>query len=370
MAASKKADNWHLIDDLLLACTRHKASDLLVRTGDRIRMRISGGWISISPDKIPPPSRALVKEMIIHMMKASFLKIDVEEQNNIDYQYSLEDVAHFRIHVMRTNNNFGIVARVIPKDIPTFEELRSPPVINEICEAHNGLVLMAGATGSGKSTTMAAMLQHIVVNKPVHVVTLEDPMEFRYGTTHKGTVSQRQVGVDVMSYTQGLMDALREAPDIIVAGEARDAEVIQLALQAAETGHLVMATVHATTAVGTMQRLMAAFGAEEQDAIRERLAENLRAVVVQKLIPLKGGKGRVAAQEIMIVNSVIRHFIMDPDRWGEIPKAMENGHSLYGSQTFDQHLQRLVENDEIDYEEGKAGAVFKEDFAMRLGRED
>ncbi len=364
------ADNWHLIDDLLLASTRHKASDLLVRTGDRIRMRINGAWVSVSPEKIPPPSRDMLKEMISHMLDASFIKADVENCRNLDFQYSLEDVAHFRIHVMRTGNNFGIVSRVIPKDIPTFADLRSPPVINDICQNRNGLILMAGATGSGKSTTMAAMLQHIVETKPVHVVTLEDPMEFRYATTHKGTVSQRQVGIDVDSYTQGLMDALREAPDIIVAGEARDREVIQLALQAAETGHLVMATVHATTAVGTMQRIMSAFGLDEQDAIRERLSENLRAVVVQKLLPMKGGKGRIAAQEIMIVNSVIRHFILDPDRWSEIPKSMEDGHNLYGSQTFDQHLQRLVENGEVEYEEAKAAAVFKEDFAMRLGLED
>ncbi len=362
--------DWHLIDDLLLASTRHKASDLLVRTGDRIRMRINGAWVSVSPDKIPPPSRELVKDMIAHMLRHSFIHVDIETSKNLDFQYSLEDVAHFRIHVLRTNNNFGIVSRVIPKDIPTFTDLRSPPVINDICQNRNGLVLMAGATGSGKSTTMAAMLQHIIETKPVHVVTLEDPIEFRYGTTHKGTVSQRQVGIDVETYTQGLMDALREAPDIIVAGEARDREVIQLALQAAETGHLVMATVHATTAIGTLQRIMSTFGLDEQDAIRERLSENLRAVVVQKLLPLKNGKGRVAAQEIMIVNSVIRHFILDPDRWSEIPKAMEEGHNLYGSQTFDQHLQRLVENDEVTYEEAKAAAVFKEDFAMRLGLED
>lgn len=364
------SDDWHLIDDLLLASTRHKASDLLVRTGDRIRMRINGAWVSISPEKIPPPSRDLLKEMVAHMLRHSFMNIDIESSNNIDFQYSLEDVAHFRIHVMRTSNNFGIVSRVIPKEIPSFEDLRSPPVINEICNSRNGLVLMAGSTGSGKSTTMAAMLQHIIETKPVHVVTLEDPMEFRYGTTHKGSVTQRQVGVDVDTYTQGLTDALREAPDIIVAGEARDREVIQLALQAAETGHLVMATVHATTAIGTMQRLMASFGLDEQDAIRERLAENLRAVVVQKLLPSKDGKGRVAAQEIMIVNSVIRHFILDPDRWGGIPKAMEEGSSLYGSQTFDQHLQRLVESGDVEYEEAKSASVFKEDFAMRLGLED
>ncbi|OIO68578.1 MAG: twitching motility protein PilT [Zetaproteobacteria bacterium CG1_02_49_23] len=362
-------EDWHLIDDLLLATNKHKASDLLVRTHDRVRMRINGSVITIAPDKIPPPGRDQVIDMIKHMTRKMIHKPDIESLCNIDFQYSLENVCHFRIHVLRTNDNYGIVARVIPKDIPNFEDLRSPPVLREICKYRNGLILMAGATGSGKSTTMAAMLNHIIETKPVHVVTIEDPMEFRYSTDKKGTVSQRQLGNDVTSYTQGLNDALREAPDIIVAGEARDREVIQLALQAAETGHLVMATVHATSAVGTMQRIMSAFGLDEQEAIRERLSENLRAIIVQKLIPLKEGKGRIAAQEIMIRNAVIKHYILDPDRWREIPKAMEEGINLYGSQSFDQHLQKLVERDVITYEEGYAAATFQEDFAMRLGRE-
>jgi twitching motility protein PilT len=172
-----------------------------------------------------------------------------------------------------------------------------------------------------------------------------------------------------MDYAQGLNDAMRETPDIIVAGEARDRQVIQLALQASETGHLVMATVHATTAIGTMQRIMSSFALDEQAAIRERLSENLRAIVVQKLLPLKSGKGRIVALEIMIRNSVIKHFILDTDRWREIPKAMEEGHTIYGSQTFDQHLQQLVLSDQVDYEEALAHAVYPEDFVMRMGRE-
>jgi len=155
---------------------------------------------------------------------------------------------------------------------------------------------------------------------------------------------------------------------VIVAGEARDREVIQLALQASETGHLVMATVHATTAVGTMQRLISSFGLDEQDAIRERLGQNLRAVIVQKLLPKKSGKGRIAALEVLICNSVIRHYILE-NRFEEIPKAMEEGTSIYGSQSFDQHLQRLVESDVVEYEEALANAVKQEDFVMRLGRE-
>jgi len=361
--------DWHVIDDLLLASHKHGASDLIVRTNDRVRMRIHGSVVTIAPDKVPQQTREQVIDMINHLMRDVPGKEEVEYITSKDFHYSLENVAHFRVHVMRTNNSFGIVARIIPQKIPGFDELRLPPVIREICNYRNGLILMAGATGSGKSTTMAAILDHIIEHRPVHVVTLEDPIEYRYSTTRKGTVCQRELGLDVLTYAQGLNDAMREAPDIIVAGEVRDRETIQLALQSSETGHLVMATVHATSAIGTMQRIMSAFNLNEQDAIRERLSENLRAIVVQKLLPKKEGKGRIVVLEVMIRNSVIKHFILDPDRWREIPRAMEEGTVLYGSQSFDQHLQQLVESDQIDYEEALANASYPEDFAMRMGHE-
>jgi len=361
--------DWHVVDDLLLAAHKHSASDLIVRTNDRVRMRIHGAVVTISPDKVPQQSRDQVIDMINHLMRDVPGKEEVEYITSKDFHYSLENVAHFRVHVMRTNNNFGLVARIIPQKIPGFDELRLPPVIREICNYRNGLILMAGATGSGKSTTMAAILDHIIEHRPVHVVTLEDPIEYRYSTTRKGTVCQRELGMDVLTYAQGLNDAMREAPDIIVAGEVRDRETIQLALQSSETGHLVMATVHSTTAIGTMQRIMSAFNLNEQEAIRERLSENLRAIVIQKLLPKKNGKGRIVVLEVMIRNSVIKHFILDPDRWREIPRAMEEGSVLYGSQSFDQHLQQLVEADEVEYEEALANASYPEDFAMRMGRE-
>lgn len=361
--------DWHLIDDLLLAAQKHKASDLIIRTGDRVRMRIHGRIVTISPDKVPEIERGQAKEMIVHTMRGLPDFPEIENIHSYDYHYSLENVAHFRMHAFKTNNNFGLVCRLIPQAIPDFDQLRLPPIIRDIANYRSGLVLMAGATGSGKSTTLAAMLNYVIQRRAIHAVTLEDPIEFRYSSEFKGTVCQRELGRDVMSYAQGLNDALRETPDIIVAGEARDREVIQLALQASETGHLVMATVHATTAIGTMQRIMSAFGLDEQDAIRERLAENLRAIIVQKLLPMKHSKERIVALEIMIRNSVIKHFILDTNRWRDIPRAMEEGTTLYGSQTFDQHLQQLVENDLVEYEEALANAVFPEDFAMRLGME-
>ncbi|MFQ5518742.1 MAG: type IV pilus twitching motility protein PilT [Mariprofundus sp.] len=361
--------NRHLIDDLLLVAYKNGASDLIVRTADRIRMRIAGDIVTVPTDKIAEPDRANTVAMIEHLIRHLPDSPAIEKINNLDFHYSLENACHFRIHILRTNNNFGIVARLIPQQIPTFEQLRLPPVFDEISHYRNGLILVAGAAGSGKSTSLAALLSHMIQQRPVHAVTLEDPIEFRYSTEHKGTVSQREIGTDVADYKQGLLDAMRETPDIIVAGEARGRDEIQLALEAAETGHLVMATVHATTAIGTMQRIMASFGLDEQPGIRERLAENLRAIVVQKLLPMKSGKQRIVALEIMIKNSVIRHFILDPANWSEIPRAMEEGHNLYGSQSFDQHLQQLVEDGQVDYEEALANAVFREDFALRLGQE-
>ncbi len=361
-------NDWHMIDDLLLAANKYGASDLIIRTNDRVRMRIHGAVITISPDQVPVRNRAQVKEMVEHMLQHHHEEVDLEQRKSLDFHYSLENVAHFRIHMMRTGGDFGIVARIIPKKIPSFEELHLPPVIREITENRNGLVIIAGATGSGKSTTMASMLNYVISHRQVHIVTIEDPLEFRYSAAKKGTVCQRQLGEDVATYADGLSDALREAPDIIVAGEARDREVIQLALQASETGHLVMVTVHATTAVGTMQRLMSAFALDEQDAIRERLGQNLRAIVVQKLLPKKDGKGRIAAIEIMICNSVIRHYILE-NRFSDIPKSMEEGATIYGSQSFDQHLKKLVEDDTVEYEEALANAVQQEDFVMRLGRD-
>jgi len=359
----------HMIDDLLKVACRNGASDLMVRTHDRIRMRIHGSIVTIPTERIAPPTREQVIDMIHHLGDELDGAIDVESLQHLDFHYHLPDTARFRVHVMRTQNNFGIVARVIPVKVPGFEELRLPDVVRSIAEYRNGLVFMGGATGSGKSTTLATMVNHVIHTRPVHTVTIEDPIEFGYDNVSQGTVCQREIGRDVGTFAQGMHDALREAPDVIVVGEVRDRSVAQSALQAAETGHLVMATVHATTATGALQRILAAFQQEEHAAVRKRLAENVRAIIVQKLLPLKNGKGRIVVLEIMIKNSVIKHFMLDADRWREIPRAMEEGHALYGSQTFDLHLQRLVEEDLIEYEEALANAVNPEDFTMRMGHD-
>jgi len=358
-----------MIDELLKVAFKNKASDLIVRSNDRVRMRIDGTIVTIASERISPPGRDQVIEMIHHLSSHLDSAVDVESLQHLDFHYQLQMLARFRIHVMRTQNDFGIMARVIPVEIPGFDELRLPPVVREIAEYRNGLVFVGGATGSGKSTTLAAMLNHVIQHRPVHAVSIEDPIEFGYGISHQGTVCQREIGRDVSTFAQGLHDAMRETPDIIVVGEARDRPVVQAALQAAETGHLVMSTVHATTVTGVLQRILGAFSRDEHDAVRKRLADNVRAIIVQKLLPMKSGKGRVIALEIMIRNSVIKHFILNAERWREIPRSMEEGRTLYGSQTFDQHLQQLVEEDAVNYEEALANAVKQEDFAMRMGRD-
>jgi len=217
-----------LIDDLLLLANKHGASDLIVRTGDRIRMRIGGDIVTIPQSKVSPPTREQSIAMVQHLSRHHVAESVIETINHLDFHYSLQNACHFRIHVLRTNTNFGIVARLIPQTIPDFEQLRLPAIFDDISHYRNGIILFAGAAGSGKSTSQAALLNHIIQQRPVHAVTLEDPIEFRYSTQHKGTVSQREIGTDVCSYKQGLIDALRETPDIIVAGEVRGREEIQL----------------------------------------------------------------------------------------------------------------------------------------------
>ncbi len=359
----------HRIDQLLLLTEKNHASDLLVRPGDPVRLRIHGNWVMLPTDRVPIPTRTAVVDMIEHLCHSLPVAPQIEETKSLDFQYTLEGVAHFRIHAMSTARNYGIVARRVPREIPTFKGLRLPPVLGDICGQRNGLILVAGATGSGKSTTLASMLHRIIQERPVHVVTLEDPIEFQYPTGCRGTVTQREIGTDVAGYEQGLNDALRESPDIILAGEIREKAVIQLALTAAETGHLVAATVHATTAIGTIQRMMGAFSLDEQDTFMERMAESLRAIIVQKLLPMKGGKGRIVALEVLVRTPVVKHFMLDwQDKAQEIPKALEEGHDLYGTQTFDQHLHMLVEDGLVSFEDARAAATYQEDFDMRCGK--
>ena len=255
--------------------------------------------------------------------------------------------------------------RVIPIDIPDFEELRLPQVLERIAQQERGLILVTGVTGSGKSSTQAAMIDHINRNMKKHIVTLENPIEFLH-RDNQCSITQRDIGTDTASFMTGLRAALRQDPDVILIGEMRDPETIDIAMRAAETGHLVISTVHTKDAVQTISRLIAVFAPSEQEMIRIRLSETLLAVISQRLLPRKDGQGRVVAVEVMNVTGTIRECIRDTTRMDEIYELVADGKDQYGSQTFDQHLMELVNAGAVDFDTAKSMASNPSDFDLKM----
>jgi twitching motility protein PilT len=269
------------------------------------------------------------------------------------------------VNILRQRSSFMIVMRVIPFNIPTVSDLALPPVLETIANAERGMVLVTGVTGSGKSSTLAAMIHHINLNLHKHIVTLEQPIEFLHRDV-QSSVTQREVGVDTESYRDGLRAALRQDPDVIVLGELRDTESIDTACKAAETGHLLMATVHTPDAQSTIMRMVSMFPPEEQDVVRMRLAESLQAVISQRLLPRADGKGRIVAAEVMLATSTIKDLILDGKRIGEIRDFIEEGREQYGSQSFDQHLADLVNDGVVTFEVALAASSRPSDFELKM----
>jgi twitching motility protein PilT len=266
---------------------------------------------------------------------------------------------------MRQRGVFGIVMRIIPIEIPSFADLKLPDVLETISQTERGLVLVTGVTGSGKSSTMAAMIGYINRNMKKHIVTLENPIEFLHRDLNS-SVTQRDVGSDTESFSTGLRVALRQDPDVLLIGEMRDKETIDTGLKAAETGHLVISTVHTKNAVQTLARMIAVFRPEEQEMIRARMADSVQAVISQRLVPTVDGEGRVVVAEVMRVTGTIRDCILDAERLDEIHDLIAGGKEQYGSQTFDQHLMELVSGGQITFEVGKAAANSPSDFDLKM----
>ncbi len=258
-----------------------------------------------------------------------------------------------------------IVMRVIPFEVPTFDKLGLPSTLEKIAEQERGMVLVTGVTGSGKSSTMAALINHINAKMNKHIVTLENPIEFLHRDANS-SVTQREIGPDTESFRMGLRAAMRQDPDVIQIGEMRDAETIDTAMKAAETGHLLISTLHTPDATTTVARIVAMFPPEEQEVARVRLADSLHAVVSQRLLPRADGNGRVAAVEIMTCTAAIRDLIRDRARVGEIRDYIEEGRDQYGMQSFDQHLMDLVAEDIVSFETAKAAASNPADFELKL----
>ena len=345
------------ITELLAFSVKNKASDLHLSAGLPPMIRVHGDVRRIN---LPAMDHEEVHNLIYDIMNDSQRK-EYEERLECDFSFSIPGLARFRVNAFVQERGAGAVMRTIPSKILTLEHLKAPEKFVDIIDVPRGLVLVTGPTGSGKSTTLAAMLNHINENRHEHILTIEDPIEFVH-ESKKCLVNQREVHRDTQSFTNALRAALREDPDIILVGELRDLETIRLALTAAETGHLVFGTLHTSSAAKTIDRIVDVFPAAEKDMVRAMLSESLKAVISQTLLKTKDGNGRVAAHEIMIGTPAIRNLIREA-KVSQMNAAIQTGGSQ-GMQTLDQCLTDLVRKNVISMAEARAAAAVKENFPL------
>jgi len=349
-------------NQLLAAAVKNGASDIHIKAGAPPALRIQG---QLLPVKVPALSPDDAKGVAWFLLAGGGFQGDIEKVRDWDTSYQLEEVGRFRVNVHRQKGHFAAVLRVIPMNVPTMEELGLPPVIRKICDEKRGLVLVTGVTGSGKSSTLAAMVDVMNTSRRDHILTIEDPIEFVHRDKNS-RVTQREIGPDTDTFAKALRAALRQDPDTILIGEMRDMETIDIALRAAETGHLVLSTVHTTDAAKTIGRLIEVFPAEAHDGLRLRLAENLRAIVSQRLAPRAQGRGRVPVCEILINTLAVQEYIKDPRRTSEIRDYLATNRDAYGTQSFDQHLTDLYRQGVITLDVAKALATTPSDFERAL----
>ncbi len=350
------------IDDLLRNVTAHGASDLHIKAGSFPFMRL-GGELRPVVD-----STRLTQEDTLDMafsMMSNRQKQRFKEVNEADIAYGLQGVGRFRANVFQQRGTVSIVLRVIPDQVRTSSELGLPPVIEKIMDERRGLILVTGATGSGKSTTLAAMIDRINATRSGHIVTIEDPIEFLH-RDKRSFISQREVDVDTRSFAEALRGALRQDPDVILVGEMRDCETIETALAAAETGHLVLSTLHTLDATETITRIVSSVPAHQQKSVRIQLAGILKAVISMRLVRAARGVGRVPAIEIMIATGLIRDCIINEEKTSQIREAIAAGNTQYGMQTFDQSLFHLYQSGLITLEEALRNASNADEFRMRI----
>jgi twitching motility protein PilT len=349
-------------NQLLAAAVKNGASDIHIKAGAPPALRIQG---QLLPVKVPALSPDDARRIAAFLLAAGGYRGEVDEVRDWDTSYQLDEVGRFRVNIHRQKGHFATVLRVIPMNIPTLADLGLPQVIAKICEETRGLILVTGVTGSGKSSTLAAMVDIMNGSRRDHILTIEDPIEFIH-RDKSSRITQREIGPDTESFAKGLRAALRQDPDTILIGEMRDAETIDIALKAAETGHLVLSTVHTTDAPRTIGRLIEVFPHEAHDGVRLRIAENLKATISQRLAPRAQGRGRVPVCEIMVNTLVVQEYIKDPSRTGEIKDYLQKNRDVYGTQTFDQHLTELYRSGAISLEVAKALATTPSDFERAL----
>jgi len=338
------------MEKIIKAAVERGASDLHIKAGDVFRARINGKLVPLTKQRLTPDQ---TRAIALKLISSDEDRSRIDRLRDFDCSWGMPGVGRFRVNVLRQRSSFMIVMRVIPFTVPTIESLRLPAVLASIAEADRGLVLVTGVSGSGKSSTVAAMVHHINRTQHKHVVTIENPIEFLHRDL-SCSITQREVGVDTEDLTVGLRAALRQDPDVVVLGEIADPETIDTAIKAAETGHLVIATMPTPGVTATIDRILTTLPREEREIGRMRLSEALRAIVSQQLLPQKDDKGRVAAVEVLIATAGVREALKDPARSSDLRRHMSDGRKQLGSQTFEQHLADLVDAGLITSETSRA----------------
>jgi twitching motility protein PilT len=354
------------IDQALCALVACDGSDLHLKVGSVPLARVDGELGPLSYDAWPVLEAADTEEALHQLLGNSVRMAEFDVENEIDLSHDIPGVARFRINAFRQRGGVSIVARAIPHRIRTIEELSLPSVIAKLADEQRGIVLVTGTTGSGKSTTLAAMIHHINLTRAAHIVTIEDPIEFVHRDL-RSVISQREVGVDTVSFKRALRRVLRQDPDVILIGEMRDEETVATAISAAETGHLVLSTIHTIDAAESVNRMLDFFPPHQHDQVRSMLAGTLRGVISQRLVPAAAG-GRVAVCEVLRMTGRARDMILDPTQTGALTTVIAEG-AYYGMQTFDQALYAHVVAERVTVEDATLVASSPHDFKLLLDAE-
>ena len=351
------------LDEILKAGVKNAASDIHLKVGLPPILRINGKLV---PLKVPQPLRPEDVEAICgKVLITEDQQQRFEKNHEVDCSYSVPGLGRFRINVFLQRSTVGVAIRVIPIGLLSFESLHLPKVIEKIALETRGLILCTGTTGSGKSTTLAAIVEYINHHRSCHVIMIEDPIEFLL-RDRKSIINQREIGVDTTNFTVALKSALRQDPDVILVGEMRDFETIETAIMAAETGHLVLSTLHTLDAAETINRIIGVFPPYQHKQVRIQLSSVLKGVISQRLVPRADGAGRVPAIEVLINTTRVREYIEDKDKTRKIRDAIAQGYTTYGMQTFDQSLMALYKENLISLEEALRQASNPDDFALRV----
>jgi twitching motility protein PilT len=349
-------------DALLTEGVKRGASDFHLKPGTYPILRLKG---ALCPQTDLPPITGEVMEDVALRVLGDFQYAELKDGKELDLAYAVPGVGRFRVNLFMANGDLRGVLRVIPTRIPSFEELHLPIVLEKLAMERRGMILVTGVTGSGKTTTLAAMIDYMNDRRNDHIITIEDPIEFLH-EDKDCVISQREIGHDSFNFVQALRAALRQDPDIILVGEMRDAETMSIAIQAAETGHLVLSTLHTLNATETVNRIISTFPPHQEAQIRDQLAAVIRGIISQRLMPRLDGQGRVPAVEVMLGTALIRDSIRESGKTPGIPAVIAAGHAQYGMQTFDQSLLALYRQELITYEVARENASNPEDFDLRV----